>query len=125
MLSVLELPLSVVMSGSDGAAGAVLSTVKVAPLAGAEVITLPVRSVPVLSATVAVPAPEPTRCVPVYCVLDTLVMFVAAMVFAPLIENCTTGESAIDSLNVAVIIREVPVFSDPRSEERRVGEECR
>ena len=98
------------------AVGAVLSTVKVAPLVGAAVITLPAKSVPVLSATVAVPLPAPTMCVPVYCVLDTLFMFVAAMVFAPLIENCTTGESAIGSLNVAVIVREVPAFSDPVGE---------
>ena len=40
--------------------GGKLSTVKVAPLVGAEVIRLPARSVPVLSATVAVPLPPPT-----------------------------------------------------------------
>ncbi len=40
--------------------GAVLSTVKVAPLVGADVITLPAISVPVLSATVTTPFPEPT-----------------------------------------------------------------
>ena len=40
--------------------GAVLSTVKVAPLVGAAVTTLPAKSVPVLSATVAVPSPAPT-----------------------------------------------------------------
>src|SRR2546426_314722 len=59
MLSVSEDPesLAAVMSGVDGAAGAVLSTVKVAPLVGVEVITLPARSVPVLSDTVAVPSP--------------------------------------------------------------------
>src|SRR5207247_2018693 len=96
--------------------GAVLSTVKVAPLVGAAVITLPGRSVPVLSATVAVPSPAPTTCVPVYCVLDVLVMFVADMVFAPLMPNFTTGESANGSLNVAVIVREVPAFTDPVGE---------
>ncbi len=40
--------------------GAVLSTVNVAPLVGADVITLPAISVPVLSATVTAPFPAPT-----------------------------------------------------------------
>src|SRR5213592_1562151 len=54
---------------ADGApmdtVGAVLSTVNVAPLVGAEVITFPARSVPVLNATVAVPLPAPTTYDPV------------------------------------------------------------
>src|SRR5438128_10691948 len=97
-------------------AGAVLSTAKVAPLAGAEVITVPARSVPVLSATVAVPLPAVTVWVYVYCVLLTLVMLVAARALAPLIAIRTTGESAIGSLNVAVINREVPCFTGPVGE---------
>src|SRR5438552_1661143 len=40
--------------------GGVLSTVKVAPLVGAAVITFAARSVPVLRTTVAVPLPAPT-----------------------------------------------------------------
>lgn len=40
--------------------GAVLSTVNVAPLVGAEVMALPAKSVPVERATVAVPSPAPT-----------------------------------------------------------------
>ena len=40
--------------------GVVLSTMKVAPLVGADVIGFPTRSVPVLSDTLAVPSPEPT-----------------------------------------------------------------
>ena len=39
--------------------GAVLSTVKVAPLVGAAVMTFPARSVPVLSAIVDVPSTAP------------------------------------------------------------------
>ena len=54
---------------ADGApmdtVGGVLSTVKVAPLVGAAVITFPARSVPVLKATVAVPLPAPTVYEPV------------------------------------------------------------
>ncbi len=42
------------------AVGAVLSTVKVEPLVGADVIILPASSVPVESATDAVPSPVPT-----------------------------------------------------------------
>ena len=49
---------------ADGApmdtVGAVLSTVNVAPLVGAAVITFPARSVPVLIGTVAVPLPALT-----------------------------------------------------------------
>ena len=45
-----------------------------------------------------------------------MVMLVAAMVFAPLIENCTTGESAIGSLNVAVMVKEAPAFTGPVGE---------
>jgi hypothetical protein len=45
------------------AVGAVLSTVKLAPLVGAAVITFPAKSVPTLKATVAVPSPAPTVCV--------------------------------------------------------------
>src|SRR6266581_2228958 len=49
---------------ADGApmetVGGVLSTVNVAPLVGAAVITFPARSVPVLKAIVAVPLPAPT-----------------------------------------------------------------
>src|SRR5216117_1662622 len=40
-------------------------------------------------------------------------MFAAASVFAPLMAIFTTGESAIASLNVAVIVREVPAFTGP------------
>src|SRR6266513_1116476 len=54
---------------ADGApmdtVGAVLSTVNVAPLVGAAVITFPATSVPVLRATVAVPVPAPTVYEPV------------------------------------------------------------
>ena len=57
------------VSATEGAlivtVGGVLSTVKVAPLVGEEVIKLPAKSVPVLNATVAVPFPMPTMCVPV------------------------------------------------------------
>ena len=38
-------------------------------------------------------------------------MLVAASVFAPLIAIFTTGESAIGSLKVAVIVSEVPCFT--------------
>src|SRR5437867_4395641 len=47
------------------AVGAVLSTVKVAPLAGVAVTTFPARSVPMLIVTVAVPLPAPTTYEPV------------------------------------------------------------
>src|SRR2546426_6906609 len=97
-------------------AGAVLSTVNVAPIAGADVMTLPAKSVPVLSDTVAVPLPEPTVCVYLYCVLVTFVMAVAARVLAPLIAIRTTGESAISSLNVAGIRRDGPLFPRPVGE---------
>ena len=43
------------IKSNDAAVGAVLSTVKVAPLVGADVTTFPARSVPTLSATVAAP----------------------------------------------------------------------
>src|SRR6266566_201671 len=69
-------------------AGPVLSTVKVAPLVGAAVIGLPAASVPVLDATV----------------------------LAPLTANWTTGESAIASLNVAVIVSVVPCLTGPVGE---------
>src|SRR5437762_7116002 len=62
MLSEVEDPVSLaaVRLGVPGTPGAVLSTVKVAPLVGAEVIRLPAGSVPTLSATVSVPLPVPT-----------------------------------------------------------------
>ena len=48
--------------------------------------------------------------------LSTFVMFVAASVFAPLIAILGTGESAIGSLNVAVIVSDVPAFTGPVGE---------
>ena len=45
---------------TEAVLGAVLSTVNVAPLLGAEVTTFPARSVPTLIATVAVPFPAAT-----------------------------------------------------------------
>ena len=44
------------------AVGGILSTVKVAPPVGVAVITLVAESVPMPSATVAVPLPAPTVC---------------------------------------------------------------
>src|SRR5438105_2109579 len=43
-------------------------------------------------------------------------MLVAATVLAPLIVICMRGESAIGSLNVAVIRREVPLLTGPVGE---------
>ena len=43
-------------------------------------------------------------------------MLVAAMEFAPLMANWTTGESAMGSLNVAVIVSVVPCFTAPVGE---------
>ena len=48
--------------------------------------------------------------------LSTLVMFVAVMVLAPLMANRTTGESAIGSLKVAVIVSVVPDLTAPVGE---------
>ena len=43
--------------------------------------------------------------------LSVLVIAVAAIVFAPLMANFTTGESAIASLKVAVIVSVVPCLT--------------
>ena len=43
-------------------------------------------------------------------------MFVAAMELAPLMVKRTTGESAMGSLKVAVIVSVVPVFTGPEGE---------
>src|SRR5437867_12593262 len=65
------------LTGPDGAyvmaaVGGVFSMVKVAPLVGVELTTLPATSVPMLIVTVAVPAPACTVQGYVECVLSTV-----------------------------------------------------
>lgn len=111
VITLVELTLVEVTGCVITTVGAVLSTVNVAPELGAEVTTLPDKSVPIDRATVAVPSPAPTVSTYVYMVELVLDMAVAARVLDPEIAICGAGESTIGSENVAVIVKEVPDFT--------------